>query len=206
MKNFAFFLMLIIYGFQTDQQPEIAKQLQERYEIKNGFKTEVSVKLDVPGIVVPDKTVEIYAENNKPLKIKGEGLILLPKKGFVRQFSDLFSAPVHWIQMDRTEDYETYKLVSLDPKSDWITADIKIWLPDPRIDEMNITTRDSGVFFVTNFYENGKYPVRSEINFVTDKVTLPLKFLGKSDYPQLKDTTGRVNGKIILNYSGFVTY
>ena len=196
-------MILFISGFQSEQQPYIAKILQERYEIKNGFKSEITIKLDVPGIVVPEKSVEIYAENNKPLKIKGEGLVLLPKRGFVRQFSSLFSEPVHWIQMERYDDYEIYKLVSLDSKSDWITADIKIFLADPRIEEMTITTRDSGVFTVKHYYENGKYPSRSEINFTTEKLSLPLKFMGKSDFPEIKDTTTIVTGKIFLEFRQF---
>ncbi len=203
MKKIVFLLVIFICGFQSEQQPDIAHVLQERYEIKNGFRAEVTIKLDVPGIVVPDKSVEIYAENNKPIKIKGEGLVLLPKKGFVRQFSSLFSAPVHWIQMERYEDYEIYKLVSLDPKSDWVTADIKIFMIDPRIDEMTITTRDAGVFTVNHFYDDGKYPSRSEINFTTEKLTLPLKFMGKSDFQEIKDTTSIVTGKIFLEFMQF---
>lgn len=203
MKHIAVLFITVYFSMPLLAQPEIAYQLQKRYEIENGFKSVVKIKLEIPGIVAPEKTIEIYGENGKQLKIKGEGLILLPKKGFVKQFSELLTVPVHWILMEKTEDHEIYKLVSLEPKSDWVTADINIYLPDVRIDEMILTTRDSGVFDVKHFYEDGEYPSRSEISFTTEKFSLPLKFMGKSDFPEVKDSTGKVNGIILLEFTEF---
>ncbi|MDB4582816.1 hypothetical protein N9164_06665 [Draconibacterium sp.] len=203
MKYIVLLFFIVYFFLPVLAQPEIANQLQKRYEIQNGFKSIVKIKLDVPGIVAPEKTIEIYGENGKQMKIKGDGLILLPKRGFVKQFSELLTIPVHWILLENYEDFVIYKLVSLDSKSDWVTADIKIYIPDPRIDEMTLTTRESGVFFIKHFYDSGKYPIRSEINFVTDKLSIPLKFMGKSDFSEVKDSTGRVNGNVFLEFTNF---
>lgn len=177
-----------------------------RYEIKNGFKAVVDITIDVPGIIAPPKTIEIYSVKGKAPKIKGAGLILLPKKGFVEQFSDLLTIQVHWIYLEEKGNYQFYKLVSLDPKSDWVTADIKIYTRDPRIEEINLTTRESGVFLISHFYGKGKYPYRSEISFVTDKFSIPLKFMGKTDVTDVKTTDGKVNGKIILVFTKFEVF
>ena len=206
MKYIALLLIVLSSGIHLYAQPEIAKQLKARYEIKNGFKAVIDITIDVPGIIAPPKTIEIYSQKGKPPKIKGEGLILLPKKGFVEQFSELLEIPVHWILLENKGNYQVYKLVSLDPKSDWVTADLKIYTKDPRIEEINLTTRESGVFVINHFYGKGKYPVRTEINFATDKFSIPLKFLGKSDGSEVRDTNGKVNGKIILLFTKFEVF
>jgi len=201
MKYLLILLICIGLGVGSNAQPELAKQLMKRYEIKNGFKAVVDITIDVPGIIAPPKTIEIISEKGKTPKIKGAGLILLPKKGFVEQFSDLLNVPVHWIHLEDKGNYQFYKLVSLDPKSDWVTADIKIYTKDLRIDEINLTTRESGVFLINHFYGKGKYPDRTEISFVTDKFSIPLKFLGKTDASKVKETDGKVKGKIILTFT-----
>ncbi len=206
MKLIAVLLISVYFSLPLMAQPEIAQQLQKRYEIENGFKSVVKIKLEIPGIVAPEKTIEIIGENGKQIKIKGEGLILLPKKGFVKQFSELLTIPVHWILMEKHEDHEIYKLVSLEPKSEWITADINIYLPDARIDEMTINTRNSGAFNVKHFYNDGKYPSRSEISFTTEKFSLPLKFMGKTDVPELKDSGEKINGIVYLEYTAFEVF
>jgi hypothetical protein len=206
MKYLILSLFFISLGVSSSAQPELAKKLMNRYEIKNGFKAVVDITIDVPGIIAPPKTIEIYSVKGKAPKIKGAGLILLPKKGFVEQFSDLLSIPVHWIYMEDKGNYQFYKLVSLDPKSDWVTADIKIYTKDLRIEEINLTTRESGVFLINHFYGKGKYPDRTEISFVTDKFSIPLKFMGKADVTEVKTTDGKVKGKIILVFTKFEVF
>lgn len=203
MKYFLFLILFFAFSFQNNNRPEIADRLIMRYEIKNGFAASVKISVDVPGITAPDKIVEITAQNGKQPKIKGEGIILMPKKGFIREFSDILSYPVHWILMDKTEDFEIYKLVSLEPKSDWITADIKVNTKDPRIDEMTITSRDAGVFDIKHSYTEGSFPSRTTISFMTEKFSLPLKFMGKSELKEMKDSTGIIQGKIILDFLKF---
>ena len=205
--KYAFFLILMsLFCDVCTAQPVYLKQLRERYEIRNGFKSKVNIQIDVPGIIAPTKTIEIYAEKGKKPKIKGDGLVLLPKKGFTEQFSDILTIPVHWIFLESNGDYESYKLVSLDPKSDWVTADVKLQISDPRIEEINLTTRETGEFFVKHLYENGNYPVKSEISFITDRFNIPLKFMGKSDFADVKDSNDKVSGKIILDFEDFEVF
>ncbi len=200
MKKILLIILFSVNTFLIAAQPDYLDQLIERYRIENGFKTTVKINIDVPGIVAPQKTVFILLENGKKPKIKGEGLVLLPKKGFIGQFSEILEIPVHWIFLERKNDFDFYKLVSLDPKSDWVTADVKLLISEPRIEELNIATRKAGEFNVKHEYIQMNYPVKSEINFETDRFNLPLKFMGKSDFSSVKDSTGKVSGKIILEF------
>lgn len=206
MKFAVIIIVLSLVSGYSFSQPSYLKQLEERYQIQNGFKSTINIQIDVPGIIAPPKIVTIYAENGKKPKINGDGLVLLPKKGFIKQFSDLLTIPVHWIFLESYGDFDNYKLVSLDPKSDWVTADVKLQISDPRIEELNLTTRETGEFFIKHWYENGNYPVKSEISFVTDRLNIPLKFMGKSDFSSVKDSTGKVSGKIVLQFEEFEVF
>ncbi len=206
MKYAVIAILMSLFSAVCTAQPIYLKQLQERYKIQNGFKSTVNIQIDVPGIIAPTKTIEIYAENGKAPKIKGDGIILLPKKGFVLQFSELLTIPVHWIYIDSKGDFDYYKLVSLDPKSDWVTSDIKIKVSEYRIEELNLATRDAGGLLISHRYEKGNYPVRSEISFETDRFNIPLKFMGKSDFSEVKDSNGKVSGKIILDFENFEVF
>lgn len=199
MKQIILLYLFGLLALPAFSQPEIAQKLRERYEIKNGFKAVVKIQIDVPGIKAPVKTIEVTSAKGNDLKIKGEGLILMPKKGFVEQFSELLNGKVEWIHMKDVGEEQFYKLVSLEPESEWVTADLRIKTNDPRIEEINLTTRESGVFQIQYFYEKGKYPIRTEISFVTEKFSIPLKFMGKSDGSELTNTKGKVSGKITLN-------
>jgi hypothetical protein len=200
MRTAFLILLFSLISIISSAQPEYLDQLAERYHIENGFKTVVTIHINVPGIIAPPKTVSIFLENGKKPKIKGEGLVLLPKKGFIAQFSEILEIPVHWIFLEREGEYDYYKLVSLEPKSDWVTADVKLFASEPRIEEINITTRKAGEFYITHHYLQMNYPVKSEINFETDRLNIPLKFMGKSDFSSVKDSTGKVSGKIILEF------
>ena len=95
MKNGLLIISFLIIAVSSSAQPEYLNQLVKRYQIDNGFSSTVRIDIDVPGIVAPPKTVSVYAENGKKPKISGEGLVLLPKKGFIGQFSDILQVPVH---------------------------------------------------------------------------------------------------------------
>jgi hypothetical protein len=99
-------------------------------------------------------------------------------------------------------DYLVYKLVSLDPSSDWITADIMF---DPQallIYESVVNTRKHGTFTTLNQYGSGAYPTRTEVSFEVRKFSLPLKFIGGEQNAESrpeKDLDRK--GTVILEYT-----
>ncbi|RKD90202.1 hypothetical protein [Mangrovibacterium diazotrophicum] len=200
IKYLLFIFLLFNCSLAAFAQPDVLEQLKQRYAMPNGFEAVVTLRVDVPGIKAPDKTIEIKGENGKAPKIKGEGLILLPKKGLMRQFNDLLSLEVHWIDMGESGEEHLYKLVSLDAKSDWVTADLQINKNEPRIDQVVLTTRDAGIFTLNHTYLEDKFPSETEVAFETSKFSVPLKFLGKSDQIERADSTKLVTGKIYIHF------
>lgn len=203
MRYILFIAIVFCNSFYTKAQTQLMEKLKERYDIKNGYETIVNISIDVPGLTVPQKDLSIKCEKGKKIQIKGKGILLIPKKGLTNQFSDLLSIPAHWIFLSENGLFVNYKLVSMDPKSDWVTADIKILKEQNRIDEINLITKDSGEYLIKHSYTSGNFPSATEISFWTKRLNIPLKFMGKSSLKNVKDKDGKIKGKILLKYSGF---
>jgi len=203
MTHFIFIILFIFSGFLVKAQTELAENLKKKYAINRGFESMVNISIDVPGLTIPPKDINVFYEKGKKTQIKGKGILLLPKKGFMNQFSDLLDVPAHWILLEEKEDLLLCKLVSLDSKSDWVTADLKISKTNLRIDEINLTTKESGVYLIKHSYAKGVFPTATEISFLTNKFNIPLKFLGKSNIKNIKDKGGKVKGKIVLKFTNF---
>jgi hypothetical protein len=203
MRHFILIILFIFNGFCLKAQTELADNLKKKYTLNRGFETMVNISIDVPGLTIPPKDISVFYEKGKKPQIKGKGILLLPKKGFFNQFSDLLEVQAHWILLEEKEDLVIYKLVSLDPKSDWVTADLKISIASLHIDEINLTTKESGVYLIKHSYAKGVFPTATEISFLTNKFNIPLKFLGKSNIKNVKDKDGKVKGKIILKFTNF---
>jgi hypothetical protein len=203
MKYILLIAIAICNCFYAKAQTELIDKLKQRYDMKNGYQTMVNISIDVPGLTVPPKDLSIQFEKGKKPQIKGKGILLIPKKGLTNQFSDLLSIQAHWIFLSENGGFVNYKLVSMDPKSDWVTADVKILKEQNRIDEINLITKDSGEYLIKHSYVSGNYPSATEISFWTSRLNIPLKFLGKSSLSKVKDKDGKIKGKILLKFSGF---
>ena len=203
MRYILFIAILFCNSFYAKAQTQLVEKLKERYNIKNGYETMVNISIDVPGLTVPPKDLGIKCEKGKKPQIKGKGILLIPKKGLTNQFSELLSNQAHWIFLSENGGFVNYKLVSMDSKSDWVTADIKILKEQSRIDEVNLITKDSGEYLIKHSYASGNYPSETEISFWTSRLNIPLKFLGKSSVDKVKDKDGKIKGKIFLKFTGF---
>lgn len=177
-------------------------QLKEKYDTDMDLKCEISIRIDVEGLTIPEKQVYVEFSKDKKTVVKGKGLSLLPKRGTVEQFSNLFTTPMQAIFLSKKGSNRVYKLVSLDPSSDWITADI-VFDPDENlIYESVVNTRNHGTFSMLNQYAGENYPSRTEVTFEVRKFKLPLKFIGGEQtaetMTQMKED---VRGKVILKYT-----
>ena len=196
-------MVLLFNCLDVKSQTELADNLKKKYTINRGFETMVNISIDVPGLTIPPKDISVIYEKGKKSQIKGKGILLLPKKGFLNQIPELLEVQAHWIFLEEKGGSMSYKLVSLDPKSDWVTADLKISKANLHIDEINLTTKESGVYLIKHSYGKGVFPMATEIIFLTNKFNVPLKFLGKSNIKNVKDKDGKVKGKIVLKFTNF---
>jgi hypothetical protein len=158
--------------------------------------------VDVEGLVIPEKEVYVEFSKDEKVVVKGKGLSLLPKRGTVEQFKNLLSTPMQAIFLSQKGPNMVYKLVSLDPSSDWITADIILDPEKDLIYEAVVNTRKHGTFTTLNQYDGQDYPSRTEVIFEVKKFKLPLKFIGGQQTAEsMAGMDEDVRGKVILNYT-----
>jgi hypothetical protein len=198
MKNF--FLLLLIPFATFAQEDELIKQVKAAYETTS-MQCSVQVHVDVPGLKMPDKKIFIRFEQNKAPIIKGDGMMLVPKKGLIGQFNEIFAAKSQILFLGNKSDTALYKVVSLDPESDWVTADLKIYRPDKRIYFMDVFTKEYGSFKVRHTYGNLMLPQKSIVTFEAEAFKLPLKFMGRGTDDIPTDENGKVKGTVALTYS-----
>jgi len=204
-------LFLSVNLFRPVVAQELPLVLQRVLRVDTTYKKltcTLEIELDIPGINMPSKEVYLELEKDKKPRIRGKGLILIPRRGLIGQYRDLLNVPSQTIFMKSMGDTTVYKLVSLDNRTDWITVDFKVTETDAKIHSQIISTRKNGVYEINHVYGEVQsvFPEMSVIQFEAMPVKLPLKFIGKStDTGQLFNNDGPISGKVYLYYSELKT-
>lgn len=201
MKKFGLLVLVCFFSFVNAQEDEHIEGLKNHYLSTLNVSCDVEIIVDVEGITIPNKKVQLRFVNDE-LILKGEGISLLPKKGILNQFHELLSSPFQPIFLSKRGNNRVYKLVSLDDKTDWITADLEFDEDSYEIKEAMITTRKFGSFKVNNSYAGTKFPSQTIISFNMKKFKLPLKFIGRMDSSLSEVNSNEITeGKVYLNYT-----
>ena len=203
MRNSLIILFLFCFSslFAQQELDENISRLIEKYSQDPEFKCEINVGVDVAGMQIPDKTILVDFKQGEKPKVKGKGIVLLPKKGMINQFKELFTAPMQAILMGEDGDELKYKLVCLDEKSKWVTADVTFDKSSLQISKSIINTRKQGSLTAVHSYTDSKYPTKSIITFEVRKFKIPLRFIGRADnISDIPEKDEVVLGKITLLY------
>lgn len=191
-------------GISAQNLPEILQEVLRTDTAFVSLSCKINIELDVPGLSMPPKEVELNLEKGKKPRIKGEGITVLPRHGIIGHYRDFLEMDCQAIPLGEHGDTIIYKVVSLDKKTDWITVDFELGKSDAKIHSMLISTRKNGEYLVRHSYADDTdfFPARTEISFEAMPLKLPLKFMGKQEgMDALIDTDDPVTGRIILSYS-----
>lgn len=199
-------LMLLVFNQQSEAQdlPDVLKKVLQQDTAFYQLSCKMEIEVDVSGLNMPNKEIELTLEKGKKPKIKSKGLIILPKRGIIGQYREFLNVPVQTILMETIADTSVYKIVSLHKKTDWVTVDIKVTELDARVHSLLIASRKAGEFLVRHFYAEDQtfFPARTIIQFEAMPLKLPLKFLGQNnDVEKYAGDDGPVSGQVILYYS-----
>lgn len=184
--------------------PEILQEVLRKDTAYQSLSCTMQIKLDVPGLDMPEKSVEFRLEKGKKPHMQADGITVLPRHGILGQYRKFLEVDCQSIPMREEGDTIVYKVVSLDKKTDWVTVDIALTRTDVRIHSILISTRKHGEYLVRHFYgpDSEFFPEQSEISFEAMPLKLPLKFMGKQERRDLKlEDKGPLSGKVFLRYS-----
>ena len=199
--------VFLLKGVHAQELPEILQEVLKTDTAFQSISCKIDIQVDVPGLNMPEKEIELSLEKGKKPKIKSKGLIILPKRGIIGQYREFLDLACQAIPIYENKDTIVYKVVSLDKKTDWVTVDVTLTQSDVKVQSMLISTRKNGEFIVKHTYgpESGFFPSITEISFESMPLKLPLKFLGQQDgMEQLPNDDGPVTGKVTLRYSDIV--
>jgi hypothetical protein len=195
-------LVCFFQGFGQDLSDSYILELKEKYDNDSEVKCQIRIRIDIDGLTIPEKEVYVEFARDQKAVVRGKGLSLLPKRGTIEQFRNLLSTPMQAIFLSKKGSYRVYKLVALDPSSDWITADIVFDPEEKLIYESVVNTRKHGTFTTLNQYDGKDYPSRTEVTFEVKKFKLPLKFIGSEQTAEtLSGMNDDVIGRVILEYT-----
>ena len=195
-------LVCFFQGFGQDLSDSYILELKEKYDKDSEVKCQIRIRIDIDGLTIPEKEVYVEFARDQKVVVRGKGLSLLPKRGTIEQFRNLLSTPMQAIFLSKKGSYRVYKLVALDPSSDWITADIVFDPEEKLIYESVVNTRKHGTFTTLNQYDGKDYPSRTEVTFEVKKFKLPLKFIGSEQTAEtLSGMNDDVIGRVILEYT-----
>lgn len=200
------FLIIGLAGrnVKAQQLPEIFSTILERDTSYTQISCKINIQVHLPGLHMPDKEVNLFMSKTEETRIDGEGLMLLPRRGVLGQYKSIIETPCQAIPLKDTEDTLVYKLVSLDPESDWITVDFTISKADALVHKLGVVTRDNGVFNIQHVYgqEHLNIPIQSVISFEALPMKLPLRFIAQNnETDQIFNGDEPIDGKVILSYS-----
>ena len=184
--------------------PEILQEVLRNDTAYQSLSCTMHIRIDVPGLDMPEKEVELRLEKGEKPQIKGEGITVLPRHGILGQYRKFLEVDCQSIPLREEGDTSVIKVVSLDKKTDEVTVDFTLTKSDLRIHSMLISTRKHGEYLVRHFYgpKSEFFPVQSEISFEAMPLKLPLKFMGKQERKDLQlEKKGPLSGKVFLLYS-----
>jgi hypothetical protein len=208
-------LILNNAGFSQNKDPEkILERVKEEFKKIENYKADITVKVDIPFIKMPDRRATLYFKQPDKIHIESEGFAMLPKEGI--KFS-----PISLFETEHTSFYEreekigdinvaVVKVIPLNDKSDLVLS--TLWI-DPiknLILKVESSRKPTGTFVIEFDYtliEKGLHmPEAIEFTFSVD----PMMFHSRNpqemkiDENNGPEDSSRVKtGKVFIYYSNY---
>ncbi len=221
MKNYflGLFLFVNFVSFAQSKDPdEILNRVKEEFNKVEDYKVNVSIKVDVNFLKVPDSKATIYFKQPDQIHLESNGFALLPKEG-------LNFSPLSFLKKDYTAIYEKdemldghktsiIKVIPLGDNSDIILTTLWVDQKNNVIRKSQSTTKINGTFALDLKYNNSPkgFPLPSQMIFTfnVEKMNLPKGMAGdfnedtqdekKDDEKDKKKTT---TGKVYITYTNY---
>lgn len=207
------FLLAVIIPAQSNDPDKILKDVENNFSRINDYVVNVSIKLDVSFLKVPDTNAKIYFKKPDKVAIKSSGFALLPKGALDISPTSLLKGKYQAF-FDRFEDYKgvkaaVIKTIPLGESEDIILSTFWIDREKNRIMKVEVSTKLNGTFLLELSYSDKiKYeqlPSALVFSFDISKLNIPKRFSGNAGKDEeTKDSPNPVIGKVFVKYSDYV--
>lgn len=209
-----FFMFSLPLQSQSKNPDAILADVIKNFDRVKDYVVDVSVKVDVEFLKVPDTKAKIYFKRPDKVHLESDGFALLPKEGI--DFS-----PKALLKKKYTALYE--KDVDLDGVNTSVVKIIPIgdegnvilstlWIDQKKniIRKVESTTKTNGTFTINLYYDdNLNYPLPLKIvfSFNTEQMNLPKALNNDTESDQTKKKNRRLTsntvGRVIVTYSNY---
>lgn len=215
MKSLFCILIITNLVFAQSKDPDqILKNVVNNFSRVQDYTVDVSIKVDVEFIKVPETKAKIYFKQPDKVHLESDGFAMLPKSGM--EFS-----PSALINKEHTAIYEKdvmlngintslVKVIPLGDQGDVILSSIWVDQAKQVIMKVESTTKTNGTFTIDFSYDkNFIYPLPKEIifSFNVDKMNIPATISGETTTENPKKKKGRsdsvTKGKVIVKYNNY---
>lgn len=211
MKKITLILLMTISIFgQTNDPYKILEKVKDKFNGINDYSADVSIKLDVSFIQMPDRKAKVYFKKPDKFRIKSDGFAMLPKQGMnfspVIFLSDDFDAlNVKTDTLDGT-NVEIIKIIPRSDSSQIILSTLWIDTKNNVIKKVEASTSDAGNFEIQFYYSKElKFGLPDEMRFSFNMKNLRLPNMSPKNHDDKKQMfEGKsAEGKVIIKYSGY---
>ena len=212
--SFLFAILLFSGIILRAQEPDpyaIIDSVSNRLGKINDYQADIEIEVDVDFIRMPVKHARIFYKKPDIIKFESDEFIMLPKRGFDKQVTDILNEPYSAIYLGREElngrQHDMIRIVPLGKRPDVILA---TWWIDPEkflIARNESTMKKEGNFTVEFIYGDPGISLPTEMIFTIEieKFSLPLKFIGKSEGLDIdrEKMKGSNTGKVYIRFDHY---
>lgn len=195
---------------QQADPKQIITNVTEAFNKVKDYQVDVSIKIDVEFMDVPDANAKIYFKQPDKVSIQSMDFAIMPKEGLNFSPNRLLRGnytPVY-VKETQLNGYPVHqiKIVPLDENSDMVIATIWVDKTTYFIRKVEATSRKQGSYILLLDYgNNSQFALPSKLTLIFDikKDNLPKDFGGSSAKNRNKPLTETVKGKVYVNYSNY---
>jgi outer membrane lipoprotein-sorting protein len=205
---------------QTKDPNKILDAVRQKFNQAKDYQVDVSVKLDMSFIKVPDMNVKVFFKQPDKVKLESEGFAMVPKQGLNFSPAQLLKGDFTTIYV-RSETIENHKIdvVKVIPNSDSSNVILStLWIDatESVIRKAETTSKKGGTTKIEMNYDNTKYglPSQVKLSFNLGEMQMPSTLPNQTTEKKESDDNGRrrnkaigegmsLKGSVIMNYKNY---
>lgn len=215
-----FIISAVSISAQTKDPNKILDAVRQKFNQAKDYQVDVSVKLDMSFIKVPDMQVKVFFKQPDKIKLQSEGFAMVPKQGLNFSPAQLLKGDFTTIYVrSETVDNRKINVVKVIPNSD--SSDVilsTLWIDaaESVIRKAETTSKKGGTTKIELNYDNTKYglPSQVKLSFNLGEMQIPPTLSNQTTENKESDDKGRrrnkaigegmsLKGSVIMNYKNY---
>jgi hypothetical protein len=204
-------LTFVVPG-QTKNPDQILNEVKKNFEKIEDYSVDVTIKMDVSFLKVPDTKAKIYYKKPDKVNIESKQFALLPRRALDISPTSLLKGKYTAI-FDRFETLNgvktaVIKTIPLGESSEVVLSTFWIDITDYVVRKVEISTKVNGTFTINlNYNSQTKFrqlPSSIIFSFNVSKLNIPKRFSGQEENDKADTSSNRSTiGKVFIDYSNY---